>query len=360
MLALLGCGGSTRQGAPRVTRIVLPVVSPTPTPTPSPSPSPSPTPSPSPSPSPNPAPAPPPPPPPFTSDILSVQFKTNTIVLVTPSKTADRAGIVSGGTRSLALHEQPAGDGCARRWIEIAPRGWVCETSIEPSHEPPTIAPPSAAALDDDSDVQLGTYGVVVGANPVAYDTRDDAANDENARPLGRASSVRAAGTMAIDGKTYWITTDGSLIDAASIVGISPSEFRGVALPDHALAIAWVHRHDKPREPAELHDAAGALTGEPGRAHASPSARSPPTARASASPTTTGSPASTCGCRRCRRRPTAPPPTRAGSTSTSTTRCWSPTRAAGRSTRRWCRRGAPTTRRPRRSRTSRSSTAPPT
>jgi hypothetical protein len=198
----------------------------------------------------------------FGSDALSVRFKTNTIVYVTPATTADRAGIVSGGTRSAAVDEHPGGDGCTKRWIEIAPRGWVCEAAVEPSHEAPTVAAP--ATLDDDSDAQLGTYGVVVGANPVAYASRDDASAGENAKPLGHATSVRAIGMTTIDGKTYWIITDGSLIDADSIVGISPSQFHGVAIADKALAVGWVHRHDHPRDPAELHDATGAVTGEAG------------------------------------------------------------------------------------------------
>nr|HEX4316894.1 L,D-transpeptidase family protein [Kofleriaceae bacterium] len=202
------------------------------------------------------------PPSPYPDDIKSVTFTTSAIVYVSPSTAAERAGVVSPHTRAAAVDARLAGDGCARRWIAIAPRGWVCESVLAPSHEPPTAAAP--ASLHDDDEPQLGVYGAVYGSDVVAYATRADAAANENGKPLGRATSVRAAGATTIDGKRYWITSDGALIDASSIAQMAPSRFHGVALDDGSLAIAWVHRHDKPSAPAELRDADGAVSGEAG------------------------------------------------------------------------------------------------
>jgi lipoprotein-anchoring transpeptidase ErfK/SrfK len=199
---------------------------------------------------------------PYVADVHSVRFTKNAIAYATPSTTADRAGVVAAGTRSRPTDARPAGDGCAARWIAIAPRGWVCEDALAPSAELPTPIPPTA--LDDDTAPTLGVYGVVRGAGVVAYASRDDAASATNGRELGRATSVRAVAKVAIAGEAYWLTSEGEYIAAASIYQVTASEFQGVALADHGLAVAWVHVHDHPGAAAVLRDEAGAATGEAG------------------------------------------------------------------------------------------------
>jgi hypothetical protein len=251
VLALVGCGGSSPAAkapvAPVAQRIVMPVVAPA-----------------------QPAVAPvalatvqqtAPVPSPYGADVRSVRFTKNAIAYAMPSTAADRReGVIAAGTRSQPTDARPAGDGCASRWIAIAPRGWVCEDTLVTSDEPPT--PVAPAVLDDDSAPTLGVYGVVRGAGVVAYATTDDAANATNGRALGRATSVRAVGRAQIAGETYWITSEGEYIAASSIVQIAASEFHGVALGNGALAVAWVHVHDHPRDAAVLRDIGGAVTGE--------------------------------------------------------------------------------------------------
>src|SRR5664279_1239329 len=55
-------------------------------------------------------------------------------------------GIVNKGTRAGVLDAIDGGDDCKDRWIAIAPRGWVCETFVEPSEGEPTAA--IAASFD--------------------------------------------------------------------------------------------------------------------------------------------------------------------------------------------------------------------
>jgi hypothetical protein len=54
-----------------------------------------------------------------------------------------------------------------------------------------------------------------------------------------------------IDGRRYWRTSRGELIDAASIRRMSPSGFRGVALDAGAPLPAWVRSHASSREPVK-------------------------------------------------------------------------------------------------------------
>jgi hypothetical protein len=190
----------------------------------------------------------------------TVRFTTTAIVYVAPDKTAERAGIAGKDTRTR-VKQSVVADGCGTRWIEIEPRGWVCETVVEPTLQPPSVS--VAPSLADDSDPALGVYGAVY-RDATAYDSRADAEAGENGHPLGKATSVRSLGTTTIDGRSFWITSDGTLIEASSIAQMAPSRFHGVALDDGQLAVAWVHCHDKPREPVALHDAGGSVTGEVG------------------------------------------------------------------------------------------------
>src|SRR5207237_7395803 len=106
-------------------------------------------------------------PPPSTPDV--VRFTTTTIVYVAPDKAAARTGIAGKDTRAKIVQTLPAGAGCSKRWIEIEPRGWACETSLVPSTEPPSTA--VAPTLDDDREPEMGVYGAVY-RDAVAYDSR--------------------------------------------------------------------------------------------------------------------------------------------------------------------------------------------
>jgi len=190
---------------------------------------------------------------PYGDEVRSVRFLATTTLRKQPASTADKIGVIAKGARARPEQAAPAGRGCARRWIAIAPRGWACESVLAPSSDEPTAA--RARSLDDDNDdddeapVVRGVYGVVRGRDVAAFATRADALSGENARVLTGATSVRARGVVNVDGRRYWITTGGQLIDAAAIATISPSRFRGVVLDDATtLPLAWVHGK-KPRAP---------------------------------------------------------------------------------------------------------------
>jgi hypothetical protein len=167
----------------------------------------------------------------FAADIHSVRFAKTTLVRDTPD--GEQAGVVRAGTRAAVAGEAPASGSCKSRWIELAPRGWVCESAIEPSREEPLAA-------DDVVEPPFGVYGVVRGGEAQAYTSRDDAANGENGRALVGANTVRAVGTATIDGRRYWRTSQGELVDESSIIQIAPSKFAGIELGADAALPAWV------------------------------------------------------------------------------------------------------------------------
>ena len=197
---------------------------------------------------------------PSAADLHSVRFTTNTAVRAEPSATATRIGVIGKGARARATAALPPGDGCPKRWIAIAPRGWACEASLEPSPDEPTA--PSTVSLHAEDEPELGAYGAVRGKDTQVYANRDDVRAGAG-HAIGTAS-VRMLGVTVIDGTRYWVTA-GGLIEERAIAQMSPSRFHGVPVDDGRLHVAWAHAHGKPREPVVLRGAPGAkaeVTGE--------------------------------------------------------------------------------------------------
>jgi hypothetical protein len=194
--------------------------------------------------------------PPYIAGIRSVVLLKDTALHKQPQLDSELVGIVRRGTHAGVKQAIDAKEcGAAGRWIELAPRGWTCETSVEPSEALPTAA--VDVELDDDHDDPdpiRGVYGMVRG-HASAFASREDVAAQANAIVLDGSNTVRAAGVVAVDGHRYWRTSQGTLIDEASIYQISPSRFRGVAIADPSALPAWVRAHGDPYKPAVTRDA---------------------------------------------------------------------------------------------------------
>jgi hypothetical protein len=193
-----------------------------------------------------------------------VRFTKSTVLRKQPDLDADDVGTIRKDARAAVLNEAPAGAGCKTRWIEIAPRGWACDVTTEPTTEPPTKRRTYALTDEDPTPPVTGVYGVVRGKNTVAYDSAGDAEAGAGRALVGN-NSVRAAGSVKVNGKRFWRTTGGDLIDASSIATFSPSKYRGVIIADQTAMPAWVRGHGKPREPVVT--------------RAQPSARAKPTGK---------------------------------------------------------------------------------
>jgi lipoprotein-anchoring transpeptidase ErfK/SrfK len=179
---------------------------------------------------------------PVASDADVVELDKSTVVFARPRTDATKLGVIKKKARARVVGTAEIEDSQCSRWLEVAPRGWICENATSPTFEPPTAAAPSTlAALEDDGELApiRATYGIVR-RGTTAYSSREDIANG-NARALEGSNTVRARGSTTIDGTRYWITTSGDLIDAKRVYHVRPSSFKGVAIPAGAQMPAWIH-----------------------------------------------------------------------------------------------------------------------
>ena len=182
-----------------------------------------------------------------------VRFTKNTTLYKTPDTDADEVGTIRKDARAAVLRDAEAGNGCATRWINIVPRGWACDVTTEATKEAPTRMKTFSFADEDPTPPVTGVYGIVRGTAQ-AYDTTSDI-KEGNGRAMVGKNSVKAAGSVTIDGVHYWRTTGGDLIPSSSIITMGWSKFRGVVIEDAAKMPAWVRSHDNPREAVVTRDA---------------------------------------------------------------------------------------------------------
>ncbi len=173
-----------------------------------------------------------------------VRLVRNALVRAEPDGGAPDIGTIARNARAAVVGEAPAGTGCATRWLRIAPRGWICDAVTVPTHLPPSVAVSTSIADEDPTPPVKGVYGIVR-KEASAFESVDAIATGEGEALVGN-NSVRAVGSVRLDGKRYWRTSGGQLIDAESIVGMSPSRFRGVRIDDPGKMPAWIRSASAP------------------------------------------------------------------------------------------------------------------
>lgn len=170
-----------------------------------------------------------------------VRFLATTTLRKEPRADAPKVGVIRKDAVAVRASEA-TGDGCKNdRWVQIAPRGWACETAIEVTTDEPTqAAAPTFDIVDDGKPLVPGIYGVVRGAEV--------------------STSVRVVGGTTIDGVRHVLTSSGTAVPATSVAYFSPSKFHGVAV-DKTLP-AWIRNHGDSRKPVVTFDDHGKRTGE--------------------------------------------------------------------------------------------------
>ncbi len=174
----------------------------------------------------------------------AIELRKDAIVYAEPSKQATELGKISRRTRVEVL-ETKRGGGCRYRWRLIAPRGWICAKSKPTRREVTTTALPRLK----NGVLPVGRYGRVAKKSEVlVYDNYQAAVLDEGAAPE-RPMSVLRKRVRKIDGKRFWQTSGGKLIESRFIRKYRPSDYQGAMIDsgdgESMLPIAWARPREK-------------------------------------------------------------------------------------------------------------------
>ena len=166
-----------------------------------------------------------PPRPLFAADVRSLRLRRSISVRLEPATESKRLGTVAQDTRVLYRRARVA-PGCDTRWIEIAPRGWVCEAHLEPSTRPPDgVELPRLAR----GELVPGAYGKLAAKSRVLTWTGGRVTSD---RALQGSAMVRRYAEETIRGAPHWRIGPSMFVPARLVEEYVPSSWRGTRLGD--------------------------------------------------------------------------------------------------------------------------------
>lgn len=161
----------------------------------------------------------------------TVAFTGAATVRAEPRVDAPALGELALGAR-VQVFERVEGTGCARPWLAIAPRGYVCA----PFERTRRAATPMLPELPDGAQVP-GVYGSVT-KGAVVYDSLAAVEADQGRVPEAHLTVRRERG-VAHGGRSLWKTRYG-LIDEQDIQRFRGSTFHGELVEDGlAQPLAW-------------------------------------------------------------------------------------------------------------------------
>ncbi len=166
------------------------------------------------------------PPPDFPADILSLELDRSIAVRFEPSPSAKNLGTVAAHTRVRWKRTQK-GRGCAERWVEIEPRGWICEVYLRPSRQPAAGVELPRLGWDE---LVPGEYGKVKGEGAKTFKLEHE--KMVVARELAGAATVRRYSEMQVGKTLYWSIGGGEYLPADHIARHEPTAWSGVRLGD--------------------------------------------------------------------------------------------------------------------------------
>ena len=146
-------------------------------------------------------------------------------VRLEPAAEAKRLGTVAQDTR-VGYRSARLGPGCDRRWIEIEPRGWVCESNLEatgkqtigvelPKLELGELVPGAYGKLAKQAKIITWKQGKVVGE-----------------RTLAGAATVRRYSEAIIRGAPHWHIGQDQYVLSRLVTPHEPTTWTGVRLGD--------------------------------------------------------------------------------------------------------------------------------
>jgi hypothetical protein len=196
----------------------------------------------------------------FAESTRSLRVLRSIAVRDAPDPDAALLGTLAQDTR-VRWRGAALGPGCDGLWIEIEPRGFVCDRHLEENfREPRALELPRLAG----DAIVPGTYGAVDVRRARAFRNARQARTGRGGRRLTGQVAVTKRREVEAGNRTFWRVGSGELIDARFIRPYTPAYFEGVDLTEAGaptLPLAWTRdlRHS---------DAGVPILGDPDRCSA--------------------------------------------------------------------------------------------
>ncbi len=185
----------------------------------------------------------------FDKSIRGLRLTRSIVVRAAPALEAEKLGTVAAHT-IVGWKNAVKAAGCDQRWIEIEPRGWVCEGYLEPvTKEPEGVELPKLRIAER----VPGTYGKA--SSGTILTIRDDVVIDET--PIRGSATVRRYGTRMVDGVVHWKIEENKYVSQAALKLHEPSLFRGVTLDTSYKKSAFAVAKSRPGDWVVVRDGPG-------------------------------------------------------------------------------------------------------
>jgi len=194
----------------------------------------------------------------------SLRVRRSITIRAEPREDADPIGTLAQDVR-VGWVKAVKGPGCDA-WVEIEPRGWICERYLEGNFRAPRAR---ELPLLPDGTLTPGIYARIVGKTARAYSSRANARRRRHGHRLRGALTVRLQTEVRLRHRRFWRTSDGEYIEARFLRRFRPSEFVGLdraQLAGLTLPIAWAQSRVHPGHPVTVREGPSAeskAVGEP-------------------------------------------------------------------------------------------------
>ncbi|WP_425537979.1 L,D-transpeptidase family protein [Myxococcus stipitatus] len=189
---------------------------------------------------------------PYQPDAGSLRVLRSIAVRSEPRQDAPPLGTVAQDMRILWKSETAMRGPECDAWVEIQPRGWVCERYLERNFREPRVR--DLPRLRE-GELTPGTYARVVGKRVRAYPSLALARTRRKGILLKGSVTVKLRGQVRVGRRTFWRTTDGQYLEARVLREYRPSAFVGVdaeQLSELSAPFAWAQSRTKPSAPVEV------------------------------------------------------------------------------------------------------------
>ncbi|NOJ94583.1 L,D-transpeptidase family protein [Corallococcus coralloides] len=182
---------------------------------------------------------------PYAPDAGSLRVRRSIAVRSEPRQDSPSLGTVAQDMR-VKWQGAMRGPDCDT-WVQLQPRGWVCERYLEQNFREPRVRPLPRV---EEGALTPGVYARVVGHRVRAYPSLALARKRRQGVLLKGSVTVKLLGQVKVGRRTFWRTSDGQYFEARVLREHRPSDFSGLdaeALASLPMPFGWAQSRSAPR-----------------------------------------------------------------------------------------------------------------